>query len=196
MPFDVALFRWVNGLAGHHPVLDAVMSAVASYAPLVVVVVLLACWGRWTRPWQRAAALAALAALVALGIGQLLGMALPRPRPFIDMPVTVLVPHAPDTSFPSDHAILMFSTTVVLASVSRRLSACLAAFSCLVLVARVYAGVHYPADVLGGAVLGAAAGWTILRLTRVHVVERWIATVLDGLARLHVAATTQIPDVH
>lgn len=38
MSADVALFRWVTGFAGHHPALDAVMSAVANYAPLVVVV--------------------------------------------------------------------------------------------------------------------------------------------------------------
>ena len=45
MPLDVALFRWLNGFAEHHPALDALMSAVAGYAPLVVVAVLLLCWG-------------------------------------------------------------------------------------------------------------------------------------------------------
>ena len=189
MSLDVALFRWLNGLAGHHPALDGVMSAVASYAPLVVVVVLLACWGRWRRSWQRAAGLATVAALVALGVGQLLNVVLPRPRPFVVMPATVLVAHAPDPSFPSDHAILVFAVTVVLATVSRRLAAWLLVFSILVLVARVYVGVHYPADVLGGAALGAAAGWATVRLSRTAMIERWIATLLDQLARLHLAST-------
>lgn len=190
MRFDVALFRWINGFAGHHPVIDKLMTGVANYAPLVVVVVLLACWGRWTRAWQRAAALATIAALLALGVGQLLNTALPRPRPFLVMDATVLVPHAPDPSFPSDHAILMFAVTVVLASVSRRLAGWLAVFSILVLIARVYVGVHYPADVLGGAVLGAAAGQVTLRVARTPAVERWIAALFDRLARLHVAAWT------
>lgn len=188
MPLDTALFRWGNGFAGHHPALDAIMSAVASYAPLVVVVVLLACWGRWRRTWQRAAGLATVAALVALGVGQLLNVALPRPRPFVVMPAAVLVAHAADPSFPSDHAILVFAVTAVLATVSRRLAAWLAVFSVVVLIARVYVGVHYPTDVLGGAALGAAAGWAAVRLSRTPLVERWIATLLDQLARLHLAA--------
>lgn len=158
MQLDIALFHWINGFAGHSPARDALMSAVANYAPLVAIVVLLACWGRWTRAWQRTAVLATVAALFALGVGQLPGMALPRPRPFVTMPVSLLVPHVPDPSFPSDHAILMFALTVVLASVSRRLGAFLGAFAVLVLVARVYVGVHYPGDVLGGAALGAAGG--------------------------------------
>lgn len=189
MSADVALFRWVNGFAGHHPVVDALMTAVARAAPAVVVVVLLVCWACWTRAWQRAAILATVAALLALGVGQLLSMALPRPRPFLTLPVTVLVPHTPDPSFPSDHAILMFAVTVVLASVSHRLAAWLGAFSILVLIARVYIGVHYPSDVLGGAALGAAGAWATLRLARIPAVERLISTVLDQVARLHVAAS-------
>lgn len=185
---DVALFRWVNGFAGHHAALDAVMSAVASDAPLVVVVVLLACWARWRRPWQRAAGLATVAALLALGVGQLLNLALPRPRPFVVMPATVLVAHAADPSFPSDHAILVFAVTAVLATVSRRLAAWLLAFSVVVLVARVYVGVHYPTDVLGGAALGATAGWATVRLARTPLVGRWVNALLDLLARLRVAA--------
>lgn len=190
MSLDVALFRWVNGFAGDHPVLDAVMSAVASFAPLVVVVILLACWARWRRSWQRAAGLATVAALIALGVGQLLNIALPRPRPFVVMPAIVLVAHAPDPSFPSDHAILVFAVTAVLATVSRRLAAWLLVFSVIVLVARVYVGVHYPTDVLGGAALGAATGWATVRLAETRRVARWIAAVLDQLARLHLAATT------
>ena len=107
------------------------------------------------------------------------------------MPATVLVAHAPDPSFPSDHAILVFAVTVVIATVSRRLALWLFLFSIVVLAARVYVGVHYPADVLGGAALGAAAGWATVRVSRTPVVARWIAKVLDQLARLHLAAADQ-----
>ena len=138
--------------------------------------------------WQRAALLATSAALLALGAGQLIGMALARPRPFVVMPATVLVPHVPDPSFPSDHAILLGAVTVVLASVSRRLGAWLALFSILVLVSRVYIGVHYPTDVPGGAALGAAGAWATLRLARLPIIERSIAMLLALFARQHLAA--------
>lgn len=185
---DTALFHWINGFAGHSRLLDTLMIAVAAYAPIVFAVVLLACWARWRPDWQRAAALAGVAALVGLGIGQLVGMLLPRARPYLVSPATVLVAHAPDTSFPSDHAILAFAVTMVLATVSRTLGAWLLAFSLVLLFARVYIGVHYPTDVIGGALLGAASGWAVVRLTTLSRVSRWIEGVFGLLRRLRVAA--------
>jgi undecaprenyl-diphosphatase len=185
---DTALFHWINGFAGHSRLLDALMIAVAADAPIVFAVVLLACWARWRPDWQRAAALAGVAALVALGIGQLVGMLLPRARPYLVTNATVLVTHAPDTSFPSDHALLAFVVTTVLATVSRTLGAWLLAFSLVLLVARVYIGVHYPTDLIGGALLGAVSAWAIIRLAEVPRVARWIDAVFEILRRLHIAA--------
>lgn len=104
------------------------------------------------------------------------------------MAVTVLVAHAPDTSFPSDHAILVAAVTVVLLSRSRTLGAWLAVFSVLVLVARVYIGVHYPSDVLGGAALGAVGGMAMLRLARTETGTRLMDAAFAILARLRLAA--------
>jgi undecaprenyl-diphosphatase len=196
MSFDTALFHWINGFAGHSRVLDAIMIAVANYSPIVFAVVLLGCWAQWRPDWQRAAALAGVAALVALGVGQLVGMLLPRARPYLVTSATVLVTHAPDTSFPSDHALLAFAVTTVLAMAGpslrsragRTLGAWLFAFSLVVLVARVYIGVHYPTDLIGGALLGAASAWAIVRLARVPRVARWIDAVFGMLRRLRIAA--------
>jgi undecaprenyl-diphosphatase len=185
---DLALFNWLNGFAGHTPWLDALMIVCAKYAPVVFALVLLGCWLRWRPDWQRAAALAGVAALLALGIGQLVGMAFPRARPYAVTAATVLVPHAPDTSFPSDHAILALAVTVVLATASQRLALWLAGFSLLVLISRVYIGVHYPTDVLGGALLGALGGWLTLRLARTRLVTGWVESVFALLRRARIAA--------
>jgi undecaprenyl-diphosphatase len=185
---DTALFHWINGFAGHSRMLDAIMIAVAAYSPIVFAVVLLACWARWRPDWQRAAALAGVAALVGLGAGQLVGILLPRARPYLVSSATVLVTHTPDTSFPSDHAILAFAVTTVLATMNRTLAAWLLAFSSVLLLARIYIGVHYPTDVIGGALLGAVSAWAALRLAKLPRVERWIETLFGTLRRLHVAA--------
>ena len=188
MNLDTAIFLWLNSHAGHTPALDALMVALARYAPVIIAVVLLACWARWTRDWQRVAALAGAAALLALGAGQLVGLALPRLRPYQVLSATVLVPHAPDTSFPSDHAILVAAVTVVLLSRSRTLGAWLILFSLLVLVARVYIGVHYPSDVVGGAALGVLGALVTIRLARTASVTRMIDAAFALLVRLRLAA--------
>jgi undecaprenyl-diphosphatase len=185
---DVELFRWINQFAGHTPWLDAVMVACATWSPTIFALVLVGCWIRWRPEWQRAAARAALAALLSLGVGQLIGLAVLRPRPFTVMPATVLVPHAADSSFPSDHATLALAVTVMLMTVSRRLGWTLIAFSMLVLVSRVYLGVHFPTDVLGGAALGASGAWVMLRLARLPSVGRWIDAAFLLLRRLRLAA--------
>ena len=185
---DLALFHWINGFAGHWAILDAVMVATTRYAPVILAAVLLACWARWRAPWQHGAALAGVAALLALGLGQLCNFVFPRSRPFVVTAATVLVPHAADSSFPSDHAILAFAVTVVLATVSRILGAWLAAFGVLVLVSRVFVGAHYPSDVIGGAAVGALGAWITLRAARIPAVAGWIDAVFAMLRRLRVAA--------
>lgn len=58
-------------------------------------------------------------------------------------------------SFPSDHSMLFFALSTGLWTVDRRLGVIAAVWSLLIIdLPRVYLGVHYPSDVLAGAVLG------------------------------------------
>lgn len=65
-------------------------------------------------------------------------------------------------SFPSGHATNIFGAMVFLSCRYRRFAPLFIAFACLVAYSRVYVGVHYPIDVLGGAVIGTgvALAWT------------------------------------
>ena len=185
---DVGLFRWINALAGQSAPLDATMIAAAKYAPIVFALILVGCWLTGRYRWQRTTALAGCAALLGLGLGQVVGIAFPRQRPYEVMPAKVLVPHAPDTSFPSDHATLALAVTVALGTLNRRFAWFLGMFSSLVLLARVYIGVHYPTDVLGGAVLGTLAALVVLRLASRAPPSHAIEVVFSWLARWHLAA--------
>src|SRR5438874_172829 len=106
---DYSLFRAINGLAGRNRALDEIMIGFAKYSPFVLAAVLIALWLTWNYRNQLAAALAGIAALAALGIGQLVGAALPRDRPYLTHQVVQLITHSKDTSFPSDHTTLAFA---------------------------------------------------------------------------------------
>jgi len=177
---DYTLFHAVNGLAGRNPVLDAVMIGAAKYLPLVFALAVVGLWLSW-RAWnQRGALLAGVSALIALGLGQLIGKALPRPRPYLNYTVNQLIPPSLDTSFPSDHAILGFALAVMVWRYNRRAGLALLVLATVMAIARVFVGAHYPGDVLGGAVLGALTSLALAALCE----RRPAADLLDVIFKL------------
>ncbi len=102
----------------------------------------------------------ALADWSSVGIKALVG----RDRPPLRYPEPkTLVPLPHDASFPSGHAATSFAAATTLAFAFPRLAPPLFVLAAAVAFSRVYVGVHYPLDVIGGAALGALVA-TALRL--------------------------------
>jgi undecaprenyl-diphosphatase len=119
----------------------------------------------WSRPWLWVRVGAAI--LVAEGISGALKLWVARDRPPLADPDPEPLVHLPVThSFPSGHATVSFACAAVLALAVPRLRAPLFLLAALIAFSRVYVGVHYPFDVVAGAVLGVLIAIALRRLAR------------------------------
>lgn len=197
---DWQLFRLVNGLAGQSAAIDAFFRLCAQGLEYVLLLLVATLWLtpaqnlRSTFYRQRLAVYAVLSALIALGVNQLVGLIWFRPRPFVYHQVTLLLPRSTDSSFPSDHAAGAFALAVALLLASdrwaRRVGWAALGLAVLLAFARVYAGTHYPFDVLAGALAGAASA-VLLRLVR-RLIDPIAAWALLPLQRLTAALTDRL----
>jgi undecaprenyl-diphosphatase len=186
---DYAVFRAINGLAGKSRALDVAMIASAKYLPAVFAIALVLLWISWKPLNQRAAFLAGVSAMIALGLGQIIGKLLPRPRPYVNHSIQQLIPRSLDTSFPSDHAILGFAVAVVIVRHNKRAGMVLLLLAAIMAVSRVFVGAHYPGDVFGGAVLGSMTGAALDKLVQSPPLENLFDRLFVALGRWRVAAS-------
>ncbi len=205
MGWDRALFRWINGLAGHFPLLDRIVIGIASDYFIIVVMclVLVVMWfGTRDQERRRDNQLAVIAAMSSLGLAAamvalinlffvnnnvLAGTALAnlfnRQRPFEVEPGATLLFYRPtDPSFPSNMAAVVFGLAIAVWLKNRKAGSVLLGMACLAGFARVYVGIHYPGDILGGAfigLMGAALAFALIKL--LWPVKRLLFWVLERL---------------
>lgn len=184
---DYRLEQALNGPAGHHALLDALMRDAAGWAVPVFIAIVAAWFAvgylRGPREERRGALTALLAAGAALLVNQGVLLLWSRPRPFDAHPDSVhtLVARSADGSFPSDHAAASVAIATVLVLAHRRLGLVALAGAALVCVARVYVGAHYPGDVLAGAAIGAGVAWIAYRPLAAPIGR--VVDLADGVLR-------------
>src|ERR671938_1481344 len=153
MSLDRRLERWTvhHRVGWLNPIFEA-LSWVGTQG-LIWLVIALVLALLWRRPFVFVQV--ALADFVANLIATGLKAATDRPRPSTVFAQPRPLVHAPhDGSFPSGHAATSFACATMLALIVPRYGGVFFVLAAAIAWSRVYNGVHYPLDVLGGAVLG------------------------------------------
>ena len=173
MNWDASLFYAINGLAGRFEWLDAAMRFFAHPSPgYLGIVVAVALWAWWSW-WEAMFAVPTVASAVGIAdaIGAQLKHLVERLRPCVTLPdVHLLGDCGRLFGFPSNHAINTAAMAAFLHALYPKTGWVSWPIVALVGVARVYTGVHYPGDVVGGwlvgGIMGAGAAFLLLRWHR------------------------------
>lgn len=155
------LFLWINAPSDPAAATVWLAMAFAEYAIWVVPLTLVAGW-LWGEPKTRRQALqTGVATMLALLVNVGFSLVWYHPRPFAIGLGTNLLPHVPDSSFPSDHLTVIWTVAFSLMwnARLRRVGVLLALLGLPMAWARIYLGVHYPFDMLGAAAVAAASAW-------------------------------------
>lgn len=142
----------------------------------------------WAVPlWVAKRRVEALDILVLLAVAEiavfLLKVALAVDRPAIGVRLVVPLDDASDPAFPSGHTTRAFALAMLLALRTRdwRWGAPLFSYATAVGLSRIYVGVHWPSDVVGGALLGVAWAVAFERISRTARYSRIRGRVLARL---------------
>ncbi len=162
---DVELIIWLNGLSGSVTIFDDLMRVIASdyLMPLVFSLSMFALWLSGRNPVERTKyQLATLVGISALALSNvavlLINIAWERPRPFVDHgdQLNLLFYPPTDPSFPANPVAIGFASAAAVWSVNRKFGWWMFAAASVYGFSRLYAGVFYPTDIIGGAVVGVA----------------------------------------
>lgn len=191
LPFisaDTSLFHAVNGLAGRSPVLDAAGAFCADQLIwlMAIAVLVRAAMLAFRRDTRAGAYLAAVmrgtfAVAFSLAGNWLFGQFVHfRERPFVSLYGVDLLATAPYgwQSFPSGHAAAAFAIAFSVWYEDRHAGIVLLVMAVGVAFGRVFAGVHYPLDVIAGAAAGFFWAWAARAAGRRLGDERLAAKLL------------------
>lgn len=187
MALDLELFRLINGLAGRVGLIDTAMRLVVNeyLVPTTMSLILVALWFSSRERNQRAVLHAVITLGLANAIVKLCNLVYFRPRPSADHEVNLLFYRPWDSSFPSNPAAVGFAFATAVWLHNRRVGGMMYVLAALFAFARVYCGVHYPSDVVAGALIAILSAYIVFRNAR--LLEPLVALTIKMGRRFYLA---------
>lgn len=167
LELDGQLLLWLKESCAH-PLLDAVMMGISALGDngflWIALGLLFLLLGVKKRVWRQRG----LLVLLALGANAVLCNLFLKPmvgriRPYDLLGYEILIPPVGDPSFPSGHTSASFAAAAALYAIDRRWGTAAYFFAVLMGFSRLYLGVHFPTDVLAGAVIGVFMAKLVIR---------------------------------
>jgi undecaprenyl-diphosphatase len=156
---DKELFLAINGFVGEIPIFDKLIKLVVNeyFIPVSLALIIFHLWlSSSKKEWRQKKALTF--ALLSVGIVTLIIMVLNQfiegLRPFDELPTNLLFYKPTDPSFPSNAAAVGFALAASIFLVNRKWGFVATILAVFYGFSRLYAGVHFPSDVVVGSLVG------------------------------------------
>lgn len=159
--FDRKILSLVQSI--RNPVLDTILGWFSSYTTIAVVMLIITSLFLYQAKKKKMIGPLCASFIVSVIISYIIKLIVQRERPFgVVMKVPVL--GFTDFSFPSSHSASAFSTIAIFDAEFKRIKVFWMVFAGIIAFSRVYFAVHYPSDVLFGAILGYFVGLLFSRI--------------------------------
>ena len=173
---NYALFALINATPSSSWWAIEVATFIAKDLIIIVPLLVVALW-LWGPNQRQLVFKVMLALALSLSISWVIGHLFPHDRPFVDGVGYNFLHHAADDSFPSDHGTIIFTFALAFLFWHRVWSgALLLVIASAIAWSRVYLGVHWPLDMLGGLLAGMCGclGAQLLWQSGGHGLYQWL----------------------
>ncbi len=164
---DYLIFEKINSFVGKNVCFDSLAIFSAEYLGYVLIFILaLFLLKNFKKYWPIMLKALGTAVFARFVIVELIRFLWERPRPFIESNINLLLEHPATSSFPSGHAAFYFAFSALVYFYNKKLGALFLIATLILSLSRVYVGVHWPSDVLAGAVIGIFSAWLVKNISK------------------------------
>ncbi len=176
------LFLWLNAPEDPNAFVVTLATFFAEWFIWAIPTLIGIGWLRGNEGVRKTLLIASASGLMGLLINQLIGLVWTHPRPFMIGLGHTLIPHAADSSFPSDHLTLWWAVALsfLLQPGTQRAGVALALLGVPTAWARIYLGVHFPFDMFGALAVAAFSAWLTL-----HVAGWYLGSIYRLATGIH-----------